>query len=675
MSEHGTIRIVRVAVALVLSAALGCQNELFSDSMTPHTASPERLREVGTFDPVRESSIPARTLAEASKDLAADRLPGQKPPPMREMTLAACRLLALERNLDLRVQLFNPSLAESAVGVEMAKFETSIFSNYNRNDQNLVSSVLGGEGLARDTFGTGLTVPLATGGTVDLSAQSILAEQDLAGLIPASQDNQSGLQFSIAQPLLRGAGIEANTASIRVAKLNSQIADARTKLEAIRVLANVDRAYWNLYSATRELEVRLQQYELAVVQLELARRLVKAGQTAEVEIIRAESGVGSRLEAIILADNVVRLRQRDLKRIMNDPELPLDGTTYVATKTLPSPISLQFDPERMSTKAIDNRMEMLELELQLSIDANNIDLARNQALPLFTVDYTYQYFGYGTSFVQSWDSIGDADQYSLTANARIPLGNEAAKNRVQGAILTRLQRLATRDQRRLSIRQEVLNAMDNLENSWRRILAARLETALAGRTYEAEKRQFDVGLRTSIDVLDAAARLGDAQSREVRALATWQISLVDLAFATGTQLGQARIDWSEVLPIPSAREAVQGMGAWGFNESGVEGNQPDPSDVKPLSEEELKALEMPVTAQGVLPSQGLGTKPSERQLGPQRAPPAPDLGVKPVPPPTISQPKSPSTLPTGRTTTPTPAPNAGAQPVAPPPTVPPPSGG
>jgi outer membrane protein TolC len=664
MSEalHGWIRLL--AAACLISLVTGCQNELFADSMTPHTASQERLREVGTFDPVKESSVPARTLAEASRDLAADRLPGQKPPPMRDLTLADCRAIALERNLDLRVQLFNPSIAEAAVGVEMAKFETSIFANYNRNDQNVVTNLLSGDGLATDTAGLGLTAPLATGGTVNLSGQSILAQQDLSGVLPENEDNQAGLQFSISQPLLRGAGIEANTASIRVAKLTSQIADSRTKLEAIRVLANVDRAYWNLYSATRELEVRQQQYELAVVQLELARRLVKAGQTAEVEIIRAESGVGSRLEAIIVADNAVRLRQRDLKRIMNDPDLPLDGTTYVATKTLPSPVSLQFDPEKMSMKAIENRMEMLELELQLSIDANNIDLARNQALPLFTVDYTYQYFGYGTSVSQAWTSMGDADQYNLTANARIPLGNEAAKNRVQSAILTRLQRLATRDLRRLAIRQEVLNAIDNLENAWRRILAARLETALAGRTYEAEKRQFDVGLRTSIDVLDAAARLGDAQSREVRALATWQISLVDLAFATGTQLGQARIDWSEVLPVPTARQAVEGLGAWGFNDSGVQGNQPDPADGKPLSEEELKALEMPVTAAGVQPSQGLGTRPSERQLGPQRAPPAPDLGVKPAPPPKISDPL----LPSARS-------GAAAPPVAPPPAVPPPSGG
>jgi outer membrane protein TolC len=613
--------------ALAAATLAGCQESLFQDAMTPPTASKQRLHEVGTFDPVQESVVEPRPLAEASRDLTADRLPGQTVPPSVQMTLAECRSRALQRNLDLRVQLFAPSIADAAVGVEMAKFENSIFANYNRNDQNLVTNLAGNDNAATDTAELGLTMPLATGGTINLSGESLVSENDIETGIPGNQDNQGGLQFSMSQPILRGAGVEANTASIRVAKLNSQIADARTKLEAIRVLANVDRAYWNLYAAVRELEVRQQQYELALVQLELARRLVRAGQTAEVEVIRAESGVGSTLESIIVADNAVRLRQRDLKRIMNDPNLPIDATTYVSITTPPSPVSFKFDPEELCRKAIDNRMEMLELELQLSIDANNIDLARNQALPLFTVDYTYQYFGYGSSFSQSWSSLGDADQYSVTATARIPLGNEAAKNRVQSAILNRLQRLATRDQRRLAIRQEVLNAMDNLENAWRRILAARLDTALAGRSYEAEKRQFDVGLRTSIEVLNAATRLGDAQSREVRALASWQISLVDLAFATGTQLGQARIDWSEVLPSPSAREAVQGIGAWGLNNGDMAGNQPDLANVRPLTEQELKALEMPEIGPPEAPSKGLGTKPTDKPMGPQRAPPAPDLGV------------------------------------------------
>ncbi|HMO26535.1 MAG TPA: TolC family protein, partial [Tepidisphaeraceae bacterium] len=52
------------------------------------------------------------------------------------------------------------------------------------------------------------------------------------------------------------------------------------------------------------------------------------------------------------------------------------------------------------------------------------------------------------------------------------------------------------------------------------------------------------GLRTSTDVLDAQTRLADARSSEIGALADYQIAQVDLAYATGTLLGAAAIEWS-----------------------------------------------------------------------------------------------------------------------------------
>jgi outer membrane protein TolC len=110
-------------------------------------------------------------------------------------------------------------------------------------------------------------------------------------------------------------------------------------------------------------------------------------------------------------------------------------------------------------------------------------------------------------------------------------------------VLDRLQRLATKSLRDAAIRQEVYDALDTLREDWQRILAARLATVLATRTYEAEVRQFDVGLRTSTDVLDASASLADARSQEVIALADYQISQIDIAFATGTLLGRERVRW------------------------------------------------------------------------------------------------------------------------------------
>ena len=109
-----------------------------------------------------------------------------------------------------------------------------------------------------------------------------------------------------------------------------------------------------------------------------------------------------------------------------------------------------------------------------------------------------------------------------------------------------MQRLATKEQRSQAIRQEVYDALDLLQQAWQRIIAARQEAVLAGRTYEGELNQFEVGARTSTDVLDAATRLADAQSREVQALADYQIAKVDLAYSTGTLLGYGRIRWEAV---------------------------------------------------------------------------------------------------------------------------------
>jgi outer membrane protein TolC len=372
---------------------------------------------------------------------------------------------------------------------------------------------------------------------------------------------------------LRGAGNRVNTHSIRVAKYQRQIVDAQTKLEAIRILANADRAYWSLYAAQRELEVRQQQYELAVAQLDRARRRVRAGDAAEIEIIRAESGVAERLEAIIIAETAIRNRQRDLKRIMNRDDLPMDGQTALKLSSAPDPLRIELDAEELAAFAVANRMEMLELELQLAIDASTVDLQKNAALPLVTLDYNYSLNGLGASYGRAFDQIRDSKfhDWSIALNAEVPIGNEAAKARVHRALLQRLQRLATKQQREVAIRQEVFDALDALQQNWQRILAARLEVMLAGRTFEAEQRQFDVGARTSTDVLDAATRLADAQSREILALADYEIAQVDIAFATGTLLGRNRVRW-EALDLDDLEHLDANAGAEADADSDIGGS-------------------------------------------------------------------------------------------------------
>ncbi len=546
-----------IGTAVIGLGAAGCQS-LFDDSSYQVDVPAQRTHVIEELDLRERSAMEPVDIEQATEAMLAQVMMPAAPPAVLDLALGDVRAAALVNNLDLRVELVNPTIAQATVDEEQAKFEAT-FVGSARTTHTDSPTALGTEGSLADfdNFSLGVEIPLRTGGTVtvDFPFSKTETNNPFSLLNPAYD---ADLRFSITQPLLRGGGIRANTHSIRIARNQKTITDARTKLESIRILANADRAYWNLYAARRELIVRQQQYELAIAQLDQAQRKVDAGDIPEIEVTRAQSGVAQRLEAIIIAQTLVRQRQRDLKRIMNRNDLPINGPTALLTVTDPNPAGLELDADELAQYAIVNRMEMLELELQLASDLSTVDFERNQALPLFTVDYSYSLSGLGTSYNRAFDQVFDNrfQNWSLGANVRVPLGNEAAEARVHRAILTRLQRLATKAQRDLAIRQEVFDALDLLEQNWQRILAARQAAILEGRTYEAEQRQFNVGVRTSTDVLDAAARLADAQSAEIRALADHQISMIDIAFATGTLLGHDRVIWDA--PTQSELETRHG---------------------------------------------------------------------------------------------------------------------
>ena len=535
-----TCGVVFIWFALILLT--GCEPFPGDEKFYEIKIAPEKLRQIETLQ-----------LEQAKEEEKKPADTNEAPPEELELTLEQCRALTLENNLDLKVQLISPAIAAERVGEEEARFEAAFFSNvtYAKTDTPVASYLEQITGSQVDYTRTdlGVQVPLRTGGTVTFDLADSRTKTD-ATLMQLNPYYRSGASVSISQPLLRGAGNRANTHAIRIAKYERQITDARTKLEVIRVIAAVDRVYWRLYAARKELDVRKQQYDLAKAQLEQARRFVRSGERAQIEIIRAEAGVAQRLEAIIMAENNLRDRERELKRVLNKARLEMQTPTVLVPVTAPDPVRYELAKPQLVATAFENRMEMLELELQIAEDISTIDYAHNQTLPLVTMDYRYNINGLGATRNDSFDLLYDKrfEDHRLGLQLVMPLGNEAAKSRLYQAFYQRRQRLATRRNREALIELEVLNATDQLEANWQRILASRQNTILANRLFEAEKRQFELGLRTSTDVLDAQTNFADAQSAEILALAEYQIALVDLGYATGTLLGAAKVQWEPIVP-------------------------------------------------------------------------------------------------------------------------------
>jgi outer membrane protein TolC len=98
------------------------------------------------------------------------------------------------------------------------------------------------------------------------------------------------------------------------------------------------------------------------------------------------------------------------------------------------------------------------------------------------------------------------------------------------------------------IKNDVLYQIDYIETCWQRIIARKLTTIYREQEYKAEKRSYELGMSTSRDVLLAQSYLTDARSDEINALTQYQSALVDLAKATGTMLGRAKVNWEPMVP-------------------------------------------------------------------------------------------------------------------------------
>ena len=236
---------VRLSLLAALLAFAGCNSGLFNEkNYLTRPITEAELKEIRAIELSEQSKTAPVTVDEASANIVRDIVDPPPPPETIELTLAEVRAAALQNNLDLAVEIYNPEIAGLDVDVERARFESAFTASARRGVIDSPTA-LGTEGSQStfDDFDLGVNIPLRTGGTarVNLPFSRTETNNPFSLLNPA---HESDLRFSLSQPILRNAGVNTNTHFIRIAEYQEQATTARTKLEAIRILADADRAYW-----------------------------------------------------------------------------------------------------------------------------------------------------------------------------------------------------------------------------------------------------------------------------------------------------------------------------------------------------------------------------------------------------------------------------------------------
>lgn len=472
----------------------------------------------------------------------------------RDLTLVEVRRSTLENNLQIQSTLLLPEISDQRLRAERAKFQSTFVASI---EQSRVVSPDYGVGPQLDSATTsftavpGLEIPLQSGGSVSLDWT--LATSEISG--PGSADVASSLpSVRLQQPLLRGAGVEYNEGSIIIAGAELGVARSEAQVEVINQLVRAEVAYWQLHLAWRLLEIDLDLYTTARTLLDEQRRLVAVGAGSIANVYNFETLLANAVDGVVQAEQQVRQAVRAVKVVMQEPAMTLDGSVALRPVSEPRLVGFDFNAQRLVNSALENRGELLQLEFEQLARVVEVSLAKNQTLPQLDLRASWNASGYDRSLSIAAATSNlldgrDSPGWSIGAVASIPIGNEIALANYQAAILQRLQTIADRRQQEILVTQEVLDAIDAIEAGWNGILTVELQVRAATRFYQSYQTLFSRGQIPSSNLTQALQTLNAAKIQKVSAEVEYQISLAQLAAATGCLLGHAGVDWTSDLDI------------------------------------------------------------------------------------------------------------------------------
>jgi HAE1 family hydrophobic/amphiphilic exporter-1 len=550
------------------------------------TPAPEILPNVPQIAPDYEA--PERPLPEMGRvgvDMAE-----QKP-----LTLREALEMALVNNKDIEVARSNVKIAEFDLQGARGIYDPRLgsLSYYERSVTPSSSFLSGGSNGAvtqSDYTGTfrfeGLVPKYGGGYRVDFSSIRLTTDNQFTALNP---QYPTALTFNYTQPLWRGLRFDINRRQIEVAKKNLSLTDAQFRQRTIETITAVQRAYWDLVYALRNLQIQRDAVKDARTQLEHNKRLVTEGVLAPIDVVAADAQVSGFEQSVYSALEDVSRAENNLKNLIaedrnasiwNASILPTDAVDVV-----PPSITLT---DAMQA-AMENRPELTQSDVVQAINELDQRYYREQTKPQVDLIGSYGVVGLAGSlntaaganpltassertrlkineiisslpnstiqplpppapqtlpdelvggYGQSLLNLG-ANRYNnfrVGVQLNLPLRNRTAEAQL-GRSLVEGQRIQTqREQLEQLIQVDVRNALQIVRTAESRLRAAAAARDASAQQYLSEQRRFDAGQSTLFLVLERQTALTTARGNELRAQTDLNKAIAELQRATGNAL-------------------------------------------------------------------------------------------------------------------------------------------
>lgn len=375
---------------------------------------------------------------------------------------------------------------------------------------------------------------LSSNATLALPTGTKLALTTLNGLGPSSS-SPSSTSVTLTHPLLKNGGLDANTASVRVARLDEQINRLTLKATLSQTVTQVVSAYRELLRAQDQRTIAEAALQRSKDLYQVNKALISTGRMAEVEIFQTEAEVANREVALEEAEN-----QIDASRLALLNLLALEPHTPVVAIGLKDIRLRGVDLAQALATALANQPDYLIAQLQSERAKINLDYAKNQQLwDLSLVAGETQNRG-SAGGLGSADATHTSTQKNDTSYAGIqltvPLGDRSIEQAtVRASVDLKSQNLKVHETRQI-VEQRIRDAVRNVQTRWRQLELSNKARELSLLKLNAEKEKLQVGRTSNFQILSFENDLRNAENARVNAEIAYLNALTDLDERMGKTL-------------------------------------------------------------------------------------------------------------------------------------------
>ncbi|MCA8975935.1 MAG: TolC family protein [Planctomycetes bacterium] len=486
-------------------------------------------------DPQRQDpQPPARVEPPVPVDAEAD----DRGAPIRVLTLDDALRMGRTQNVDLSAAELLPEQARLDMLFAEAGFEPELYvnGNYGEADSPRRSDFQPSNSQVTLDGAIGWRQRMITGGLFDLSYRPARFVTSGSNAFPDKLFT-SEWSASYRQPLLRGAWTDYNLASVNLASFVHNQARHDFDSTVQDTLQGIVEAYWELVYSRENWRVVMSALDVAKEQLRITAERIRVRDLAPRDRVADEAEVARRQEELITAENEIRTREDDLRRLLFDaasPDFWRVNLRPISDMTVePSTEKRAYEP--LVGVALANRPDLSSLRSQVAQAEVALEQASSDALPSLDLIGAWSSDGARDQFHQAWRDATEAQypDWSVGLEFSLPLGNNAAR-----AARTRAELEVERRRRQLhaatlEATREVRQAARNLNSLAESIRASGESVRLAATNLDTEKVKLLVGASTAFEVQRRNQDLSEARTRHLRNQLDYRVAESRLLFVQG----------------------------------------------------------------------------------------------------------------------------------------------